>query len=410
MSTQLPAHTQVQILDGGLNLLTTIQSFYPLSSGAILKYSTELSEFGTCTFRLSSYDPIFTTLGDIINPHQYHIRVVRDNVIVWNGAIVENTTRTKDFIEVVAAEYLFYLNKILVQRTSPDVNGDTNIYRLFQSGTMAAAVTAIMNETITSFKGVTGTHPLANLTLGEIDNPNFPPNTSDQNGNPLTGGWVFADTDTGQGGVESQYDFNTIFYVLQAMGSYTFADFQITEDLVFNFESFLGNDHHLDINLSWGDGGNATDFNIPRLGQRMANQITGIATTPDGVIYQTTQSDQASITTYGLVEGVAAYSGIEDQNTLNARVAAELPLINTPDDTALSITTSGGSAPTIGTYAVGDLINVSINHIAVQFNDVRRVVGITVSVHDTGRETVVTQTNKPLPWQYPSVTGAGVDQ
>lgn len=395
--------TTIEILDKQLNKIVTIHSLVPLdSSGDIIKYSKELSDFGTCTFRISAYDTLFKTYGDIINPHQYHVRVRRNNLIVWQGAIIENTKRTKDYVEVVAAQYIFYLSRKLIHRTSADPNGDKNIYRLFNSGTMAAAVTAIMNETIADYQGA---HMLNGLSVGEIDNPNFPPNatTTDSSGNvkTLTGGWTFANTATGQTGIELQYDFNTVLQVLKAFGAYTFADFEITNDLVFNFKKFLGNDYHYDIAFAWGEHGNVYDYNIPRFGQRMANSIVGIATDANGVIYQQPQSDQSSISEYGLLEEPAAYSTVETQATLNAIVAAELPLVSTPDVSAMTVTLFGNnnSYPT-GTYDIGDIVTINVKNIGLDFSDIRRIVGITTVVHNTGREQVTIQTEKPQPFQY----------
>jgi hypothetical protein len=399
--------TTIDILDKNLDKVATVKTFIPLdSSGDIIKYSKELSDFGTCTFRISSYDTLFKTYGDIISPHQYHIRVRRNNLIVWQGAIVENPRRNKDYVEVVAAEYLFYLSRKLIHRNTPDANGDKNIYRKFVTGTMADAVTAIMNETITDYQGA---HMLTGLTLGRVDNPNFPPNTTvpDSGGKlkKLTGGWTFANTTSGQTGIELDYDFNTVLQVLKAFGAYTFADFEITNSLVFNFRSFLGNDNHTDIAFRWGEHGNVYDYNIPRLGQRMANSIIGIATTPAGVIFQQPQTDQASIDKYGLLEIPAAYATVETQATLNAIIAAELPLISTPDDTAASVVlfSTGNQFPT-GTYDLGDIITIKVDNIGLKFNEVRRIVGITTVVHNTGREQVTVQTEKPQPWQY----GSGV--
>src|SRR5665213_1147394 len=148
--------TTVEILDSNLNVLTKVSSFMQMTAaGTILTYSKELSDFGTCTFRISSYDTFFGTLGDILQPHANHVRIKRNNVVVWQGAIIDNPKRTKDYIEVNAVEYIWYLGKSLILRSSADPSGANNpgIYRVFSSGTMADAVNAIMNETITKWSG-----------------------------------------------------------------------------------------------------------------------------------------------------------------------------------------------------------------------------------------------------------------
>lgn len=394
------AKTQIQILDANLNLLVWIQTPYPLdSAGSILQYSKELSDFGTCKFRISSYDPQFQTRGDILQPHVNHIRIVRGNTIVWSGAIIENSKRTKDYMEIVAAEYSWYLNKILVNRTSlnPATNVADNIYRTFNSGTMAAAVTAIMNETITNYKGVSGVHPLANMTLGQIDNPNYPANMTDGNNppNPLAGAWNFGNGITAP---MLTFDFHSIMYILKSFGVYSNADFVIDENLVFSFQSFLGQNRQNSVSFVWGLHGNSYDFNAPRLGQQMVNDLLGIATDPNGVILHSEQMDSTSITDSGIIQQVAAYADVKDQATLNARIIAELPLISKPSSSPMSFTLTDVAYP-LGIYDVGDIVHCAINHVAFSFDGVKRIVGISVNVHNTGRELTTVQLNKPLATQ-----------
>lgn len=388
----MAVQTIVEILDKNLNKVGQIKSFYPLDSGGdIIRYSKELSDAGQCHFKVSSYDPLFTELGDILQPHKYHIRLRRNGTVVWQGAIIENVARTKDYIDVIGSEYLFYLGKKLVHRTSPDVNGDANIYRIFKTGTMADAVTAIMNETIADYAA--SNHILGGMTLGTIENPDYPPNIVDLNNNALTGPWYFSDN------LSLTYDFHTILYILKSFGIYAYADFGIDNDLIFNFKKFFGNDRHYDVNFVWGPHGNAVDFNLPRLGQRMVNDLTGIATDENGVILHYDQRDEGSVSTYGLMEGIAAYSDVKSQSVLNARLAAEIPLIGSPEEGAVNMILDERAYP-LGVYDIGDIVNMQVNHIAVQYNQVRRIVGITVTVHNTGRELTAVQTNKPLDGQY----------
>jgi len=397
--------TEIQILDSNLNYITKIQSPYPLDAGGdILRYSKELSQFGQCTFRISSYDTAFTLVGDIIQPHKYHVRIVRGGTTVWQGAVIENPKRTRDYIEVVAAQYLWYLGKLLINRSSnnPGTGAADSIYRIFSSRTqdnatpsttMGQAVTDIMNETIAKY--ATTNHALASLAIGTIQNPNFPPNITDGNGNPLTGPWKFGDGITAP---LLQFDFHSTLYVLKSFGVYTYADFNIDENLKFNFKSFLGNDLHTDVNFTWGDNGNAEDFNAPRLGQRQVNHLWGIAVTPDGVILHNDQANQTAIVADGILEEVQGYSDVKDQATLNARVEATLPLLSTADAAAKTFVLSEKAYP-LGVYDIGDIVTVNVNHVAVQLSQITRVVGISVALHSTGRELTTVQTNVPLPWQ-----------
>ena len=271
--------SQIQILDSSLNFIATILTPYPLDKGGdILQYSKELDTYGQAKFRISSYDTLFAQYGNIFTPHVNHVRIVRNNQTVWQGAIIENTKRTKDYWEIIAIEYLWYLDKILVNRSSNDPATGTadNIYRIFNSGTMAAAVTAIINETITTFQSH-GAHAMANMTLGTVTNPNYPPNITNAEPTPaaLTGQWYFGDGTTAP---LLQFDFHTILYILKSFGVYSYSDFWIDNSLVFNFTPFRGNNAHFDVNFTFGQQGNIVDYNVPLLGQRMVNDLVGVAT------------------------------------------------------------------------------------------------------------------------------------
>jgi hypothetical protein len=408
-----PPQTRVEILNSSLQLITWVKSPYLLNATDWLQYSKELSDFGQCKFRISSYDTLFKEFGDILQPHQNHIRVLRGNVIVWTGAIVENTKRTKDFVEVIACEYEWYLNKILVNRSSLDPgviasssnnNGYDGIYRIFNTAngatTMQAAVTAIMNETITNYQGANGVHPLANLTIGTIQNPNYPPNITNGASPPaaLTGAWYFGDGTTAPA---MTFDFHTILYILKSFSTVTYSDFQIINNngtLVFNFLNFLGNDNHETVNFTWGQHGNAVDFNVPRLGQQMANELIGIATDINGSVLNFQGTDQTSVTNNGIIQSVAAYADIKDQATLNARIQAEIPLISEPNDSPLTFTMDENGFP-LGLYDIGDIVTCNVNHDFLTYSAIKRVVGITVAVGTTGRELTTVQLNTPLPGQ-----------
>lgn len=401
-----PPDYRIEILDSTLTKVAEVITPLPLDkSGTILKYSKELSDFGQCTFRISSFDNFFAQYGDVIQPHRYHIRIRRNGTVIWQGAIIQNSQRTKDMVEVVAAEYEFYLSKILINRTSnnPATGQADGIFRIFNSGSMATAVIAFMNETIATFDGATNKNSiLSGMTLGTIENPNFPPNMTDNTGAALSGGWGFSTN------LQLTYDFQDILYILKSFGIYAYADFYIDQNLVFNFEKFVGNDRHYDVNFNflkkpgnYPSNGNILDYNLPRLGQRMVNDLWGIATDNNGNILHKEQSDQSSITEYGLMQGVAAYADVKDAGILNARTQAELPLVSTPDETNVMITLNESAAYPLGQWDVGDLVTINIQNDGVaSFSDIRRVVGVTVSVRDTGREITVVQTNKPQPWQF----------
>lgn len=384
--------TTVEILDRDLNKLAEARALYPINKqGMVLRYSKELSDFGTCLFRLRPQDPIFTQYGDILVPHKYHIRIKRGEAYVWQGAIVDNPHRTHDYVEVKAVEYEFYLSRVLVKRTSAVSYGGTapseNIglhYRIFSSGTMATAVTDTVNEAVASFGSE---HIMSGLTLGTIENPDYPKNFATAAGTQLTGAWNFSSD------VVLQFDYQSVLYVLKAFGIYASADFTINANLVLNFEKFLGNKNP-GITFVYGTQGNMVDYDIPRLGSRMTNDLYGIATDPNGLILHANNSDSVSLGEFGLLQDSAVFADVKDKNALNARMAEQLRLTSRPEYSPHNFVLSEKAYP-LGQYDLGDLVTAKVTDGAISYSEVRRVVGITVNLHNTGRELVTVQTNSP---------------
>lgn len=483
------------MISGTLTYITSVRQFSPLSSTSILQYSKELSDFGQCKFRISSYDPMFKQYGDILQPHVNHIRINRGGTLVWSGAIIENTRRSKDYVEIVGAEYEWYLNKILVQRSGTDIVGggptltpssisvsgktatvnfsssilnqminniatgvpvslgqtvtlsgftptdyngaweitaftstqltltlgdspapvstmgtvlfSDNIYRIFNCDSMGPQITFMMDEVIAQYQGTNGLHPLANMTLGTIQTPNYPANITNNASppGPLTGPYLFGN---GTNAPEMEFDFHSVLYVLQSMGKVSYADFGIDENLVFDYLTFYGQDNHYDVNFTYGQAGNAVDFNWPRLGQQQVNDLVGIATDINGNVLHAEQTDQTSITNSGLLQQVAAYSDIKDQATLNAAVQAEIPLISNSDQSPITFTLDEKAYP-LGVYDIGDIVTCAVNTDYLTIAPVsKRIVGITVNINNQGREMSTVQLNNPLPGQLGSVgTSAG---
>lgn len=377
--------TTVEILDKSLNKITEVKNLYPLNNnGMILRYSKELSDYGECRFRIKSNDPILTTFGDVIEPHKYHIRVKRDNTTVWQGAIVDNPQRTKNFIEVVAVEYLYYLDKLLIRRDAEVTSGDgKDNFRTFSSGTMEAAVSTLISNATADFGS---NHVLATLTTGTIENPDYPRGFTDGT-TALTGAWNFSTN------VSLQFDYQTVYYVLKAFGIYTSSDFEITNDLVFNFKKFIGNKTNSSV-FHYGTRGNIVDYNSTRLGRRMVNDLWGISTDTAGKVIHGQQIDSTSLDTYGRLQDATAFADVKDTNFLKTRMTEALRFTKTPDDSPLNLLLNE-KGYALGQYDIGDIVSVRIKDNVIDINDRRRVVGITVNLHNTGRELTTIQTNKP---------------
>lgn len=397
------AHTKtvVEILNSSRQKVAEIRSLYPINrDGTVLRYSRELSDYGKCTFRVSTKDPIFDQFGDILVPHQYHVRIKRGQEVVWQGAIVDNTERNKRFVEIEAAEYLFYLDKILIRRDAdkPNTDEDESNFRVFSSGTMAAAVTTLFNQAVADLGAA---HPLASATIGTIDNPDFPNNFVKANGDPLTGAWTFSDDMT------LQFDYHTALYVLKAFGIYSGADFELTEDLEFNFQPLIGQ-RISGITFSYAPAStNIVDYNIPRYGQRMVNHLIGIAADDEGKVLHDNNAgrDSVSINTYGLLQDAIAFSDVKHRNALAMRLREESRLIANPEESPINIVLNETAYP-LGQYGLGDIIWVNIQDHVISYKKERRIIGITVNLHDTGREMVTIQTNRPAENLIGSEAGA----
>lgn len=369
---------QVDILDNSLNYKATVTNLAPLdNSGIFLKYSRKLSARGECHFRIGTLDPLLTSEGDILKPFANHVRIKRFGVVVWQGVIVKNPARTKNYIDVTAYTYLYLLSRVLINHdTSPDPN-----YRTFKSGTMASNITTILTEAQT----VMGL-PIAGLTAGTIDNPNYPADYKDSLGNALSGTWTFTEN------FQLKFDYRDILYVIETLGIYSVFDFELTDALVFNFKSFIGNKQP-NLVFSWGEFGNIEDFNVPRDGDKMANFLQGVAADNQFNILHAEQSDNVSIGTYGRIAAVAAYGDVKNVNLLNSRLREELLQVSTPDG-ELHVTLNDRAYP-LGQWGVGDTATYQISRGAISVSKLMRIVGYEVKVHDTGKETIRQILNVP---------------
>ena len=382
----MPKLYTIEILDKNLNKVAEVKNPYPLNNrGDILRYNNELSDWGQCAFRVDVNDPLLTTYGDILIPHKYHIRIRRYQAIVWQGAIIDNPVRNKTFIEVMGGQYLYYLDKKRVKRDAETVAGDgKNNYRLFNTGSMATAVTNVINE----MKADAGdNHVLSSIVVGTIENPLFPNNFTDTTGAALTGEWAFSTS------VAMQFDYHSILHVMKSFGSVSNCDFEIDNNLNFNFKKFLGVRQY-DVGFTYGTHGNIIDYDLPRYGRRMVNDYYGLATDDKGALLRVQESDSASISEYGKMESSTAFSDVINTNVLRARLREELAFLRLPS-TAPANVVLDDKTYSIGTWHVGDIVNVRIKDNVIDFNEPRRIVGLTATVHNTGKELATVQTNKP---------------
>jgi hypothetical protein len=250
---------------------------------------------------------------------------------------------------------------------------------------MASAVSAIVTDAKSDFGA---NHPLSALTIGQIDNPNYPIGFTDSLGAAVSGGWNFSST------IQLQFDFTSVYKILKAFGIYASCDFRIDETMTFKFQTFLGNKQN-NMVFQYGTRGNIVDYNLPRQGRRMVNDLWGIATDLNGQIFHTEQTSSSSLTQYGKLEDATGFTDVKDPNFLRTRIGQDLVFTATPSGTA-NVTLDENGYP-LGQYDIGDIVVIKVKDNVINFQDKRRIVGITVNLHNTGRELTTVQTNIPKP-------------
>lgn len=375
---------KVYILDINLQRVTQVKNLVTFDDrGNVLRYSKLLSGYGFCNFRIGKNDPIWQQFGDIIKPWQYGVQVVRGNVVVWQGLIVNNPHMQRNYYDVMARGYLVRYNKLQINHDPETAPGDgLDNYRTFRTGTMAAAITAVFNE---SKAKVGSADILQSITLGTIENPTFPSYFVKADGSPMVGDWTFSDD------ITLQYDYKSVFYFFQSMGVYSSFDFEITDQLAFNFRKRIG-DRRPDLTFYYGRNGNILDYDAPRNGDRTTNDLMGIASDIEGNVLHINQRDETSIGKIGLLQDVEAFLDVKEKNALRVRLAEEARFVSTPDS-VVNIVLNEKAYP-LGLWNLGDTATIRIKDGILDINEERRITGYVVTVHNTGREMTTIETNE----------------
>lgn len=373
---------QIEILNNSLTRVAVIRNTPELDkAGYWLMFTSRLSAWGECRFRVGTKDPLFTATGDIFKPFKYHVRIKRFGVVVWQGVIVDNPHRTRNYVEILAYEYLYLLDRVPVRHDAADGAGAEN-YRALRSGTIASFITAMLVEAKTDMGA-----PITNMTTGTIDNPSFPADFKDANGTALTGTWTFSDA------FQMKFDYQSVYYVIEQLANVAQFDFELTKDFQFNFRTRLGSNKR-ELVFRYGTRGNIEDYDAPRSGKGMANYITAIAADNEANILHVDEMDTASVGEYGKIWAPAAYADVKNINVLRTRVREELRYSKDPAPEIHAFVDPRKSYP-LGQYVVGDTVTYDIQDHVISVREARRIVGIDVKVHTTGKEQVRHVTNIP---------------
>lgn len=377
---------QVYILNAARERIARIQNLVVLDEqGNVLKYAKQLSNFGFCRFRIGRNDPIWTQYGNIAVPWQFGVQVVRGQTVVWQGLIVNNPHRKRNYIDVEAKGYLIRTDRIQIKHDLEEKPGDgKDNYRTFDSGTMSAALTATFQEALAAAGPA---DVLAGFTIGTLENPTFPGYFTKADDTPLSGPWTFSDD------ISLQFDYKSVYYAWQAFGVYSNCDFEITDALVFNYLKRIGQEQP-NLVFQYGRYGNILDYDSPLKGERTVNDLMGIAADLQGNVLHINQRDEASIGKYGLLQDVQAFLDVKEKNALRVRIQEELRFISTPDS-VLNITLNEKAYP-LGQWDLGDTATFRIRDKdkIVNIDEVRRITAYSVAVHNTGKELITVETNR----------------
>lgn len=377
----------VYLLDQNRQRIGQMQNLVPNNkTGNILSVIKRLSNYHSASFRVAKDDPIFKQLGNIVQPWHNGVEITHNNVTIFKGLVMNNPHRTSRYIDVQAYSYLFRLTKKLVKRDVEVNPGDgKDNYRTFNTGTLAAAVQSIITEAQTA---VPANDLIKGITFGTINNPNFPSGFVKADTTPLTGAWNFSSD------ITLQFDYKSLLYVLQSFGIYANCDFELTDSLVLNFKNFLGRDQSSMV-FEYSNTGAVFDYDLPLNGQRMTNDLWGIAADLEGNVLHVETPDTVSQTQYGFLEDVVGFLDVKDINPLKARTTEELPIIAYPDNTINIWIDASKSDYGFGMYDIGDIVTIKINDGIIAMNARRRLTGINLTVHNTGREIITVETNPP---------------
>jgi hypothetical protein len=286
--------------------------------------------------------------------------------VVWAGVIVNNPHRNHEFIEVEARTYEYLFTKVQVTHTAGEYA------RVFNSGTMSTAITTLFNEG----KAVPSS-PISTFTLGTVENPYYPW--------AKTTPWTFTTV------YKIDLDYYNLFQALCNFSDITNTDFHVTYDKVFDFKRVIGTDRK-DIALTYGRGGNVSDYDAPLDGVNFTNdEIIACREQTTASIIQYSGMDTSTFPTYGRLWGRTLLGDELTQEELNSKgmfIHQHHNKINSQTSVVLN-----EKAMPIGTYSLGDTISVKIVDGPISVNKSVRVVGWKCFITNNGTESVNIITN-----------------
>lgn len=180
-----------------------------------------------------------------------------------------------------------------------------------------------------------------------------------------------------------QYDYMTAFEILQDIRDTVKAQMLLNTDLTLDFKSTVGDSINERFYYNYTDPRNSTiiDFTVLRDFAYIQNDVTGKA----GVT-TSNQTNGASIGKYGLVEKPVSFPSADTVTDLNNQTSEYVTEHAEPR--LLPQVTIDNAKLELSCYNIGDKVPLTIQKGTLDLSDTYQIVQITVSVDDTGFETV----------------------
>lgn len=151
----------------------------------------------------------------------------------------------------------------------------------------------------------------------------------------------------------------------------------------FTFSRDVGSDQE---NVVFELDSEIVDFNIPRDNRSISNWVKGFAIGEGPVVLSAEYTEPDSQNSWYLREFYPFFANVTAQDDLNSR-SENFSLDRKDPRRDMKIKLAAGLTPFDG-YALGDSIRVRLNRGRVNIDELRRVVGMEVSIDDTGIENI----------------------
>lgn len=328
-----------------------------LKNAQNISFTRFLSSIGELTLTLPHDDPKFALLTGISS----YIKVVRNGTTVWRGVY--------DYLRETAEVYTIFASTpeslMKYYLTTPD-NPTTSTIRKFTGKKLGTEIAQVLfNEAKAKANSL-----LANYTIGTVENP-YVSGTSTE----ITS--------------DFEFDYHTLYDVIDILKDSGGADFEIGLDKTFNFYRRKGADKpnvvfHFDI----GDPSNITSYKRDVDFRELGNDIYVFGVGVGANFLKGNTSDATSITTYGRKEkNLGMPKVLVDQDALDKLVADQIQTQKEPSQIiSPSVITKGVGF--FDGWSIGDNIKLAIANGQTVVSVYKRVIGVHVAYTQAGAETV----------------------